>query len=166
MINTEKLSWVEIENPEAQYVRPSQLTIITMHKAKGLDWDYVFLPFLHADVIPGSLYVPAGARFLGSYTLAEVARAQIRAKLHDIAIPAAAQAWQEAEYLKTAEEFRLLYVAITRAKRLLWLSAEEKAPFRWNIFNSQGNASLQPKKPCPVIPALKERFPQAVVASF
>ncbi len=28
--------------------------------------------------------------------------------------------------LKTAEEFRLLYVAMTRAKRLLWMSAAQK----------------------------------------
>jgi DNA helicase-2/ATP-dependent DNA helicase PcrA len=210
IINTEKLSWVEIDNPEAQYIRPGQLTIITMHKAKGLDWDYVFLPFLNEDVIPGSLYVPAGAKFLGEYTLAEVARAQIRAKLHtsasfgsaqdkslsdhtstqfsdhtsarlrdqDTEIPLAAQAWQEAEYLKTAEEFRLLYVAMTRAKRLLWLSAEEKAPFSWSIFNfqsdsqdnvqgnTQGNTNLSPKKPCPVIPALQHQFPQTVVSGF
>ncbi|NJL88993.1 MAG: ATP-dependent helicase [Coleofasciculaceae cyanobacterium SM2_1_6] len=210
IINTEKLSWVEIENPEAQYIRPGQLTIITMHKAKGLDWDYVFLPFLNEDVIPGSLYVPAGAKFLGEYTLAEVARAQIRAKLHtstplsdhtstplsdhtstpfgsaqgkslsdhETEIPLAAQAWQEAEYLKTAEEFRLLYVAMTRAKRLLWLSAEEKAPFSWSIFNFQsdsqsnvqnnlqGNTNLSPKKPCPVIPALQHQFPQCVVSGF
>jgi len=228
IINTERLSWVEIENPEAQYIRPGQLTIITMHKAKGLDWDYVFLPFLNEDVIPGSLYVPTGAKFLGEYTLAEVARAQIRAKLHTTLgikahpstmlpslgeatrmassgdgsdynstqlsdqindqisnkteIPLAAQAWQEAEYLKTAEEFRLLYVAMTRAKRLLWLSAEEKAPFSWSVFNFQsnsqgnlqsniqsnlrGNTNLSPKKPCPVIPALQYQFPQCVVSGF
>jgi len=166
IINTEKLPWVDLENPEEQYVRPGQLTIITMHKAKGLDWDYVFLPFLHADAIPGNLYVPAGARFLGNYTLAEVARAQIRAKLHDLEIPNPGQAWQEAEYLKTAEEFRLLYVAMTRAKRLLWLSAEEKAPFRWNIFNPLTSGSLQAKQPCPAIPALKQKFPGAVIPSF
>ncbi len=28
-----------------RYTRPSQITILTMHKAKGLDWDYVFYLF-------------------------------------------------------------------------------------------------------------------------
>jgi superfamily I DNA/RNA helicase len=72
---------VEEDNDDC-YTRPGQLTIITMHKAKGLDWDYVFIPFLHEDIIPGKPWVPNGAKFLGDFTLAEVARAQIRAAVH------------------------------------------------------------------------------------
>jgi DNA helicase-2/ATP-dependent DNA helicase PcrA len=157
------------EDAEDQYTRPNQLTIITMHKAKGLDWDYVFLPFLHDDVLPGKLRVPAAATFLGQFTLAEVARAQIRAAVHGQylepdslpAIPQPVAAWEEAGRLKTAEEFRLLYVAMTRAKRLLWLSAARKGPFRWSIFQGQGTDNLQLKSPCPVLPALLARFPQS-----
>jgi DNA helicase-2/ATP-dependent DNA helicase PcrA len=63
-------------------------------------------------------------------------------------------AWQEAVKLKQAEEYRLLYVAMTRAKRLLWMSAAELGPFRWSVFRSDQPASLQQKKPCPVLPAL------------
>ena len=57
-----------------------------------------------------------------------------------------------------AEEFRLLYVAITRAKSLLWMSAAKLAPFNWNKPEN-----LQSQKPCPVLSALKFEFSQSVI---
>ncbi|PSB62023.1 DNA helicase UvrD, partial [Chroococcidiopsis cubana CCALA 043] len=39
IVNSEKFEAVDTEDSEARYTRPGQLTIITMHKAKGLDWD-------------------------------------------------------------------------------------------------------------------------------
>ena len=61
-----------------------------------------------------------------------MARAQIRAYAHaghsNEAIPDIITAWEQAKHLKAAEEYRLLYVAMTRAKRLLWMSAAQQAP--------------------------------------
>jgi DNA helicase-2/ATP-dependent DNA helicase PcrA len=157
VVSSERFEPVEAEDDD-RYIRPSQLTVITMHKAKGLDWDFVFIPFLHENMIPGSLYIPPPAQFLGDFTLPEVARAQIRAIVHDDRIPDTAEAWERAGYLKTAEEFRLLYVAMTRAKRLLWMSSAKQAPFSWNKPEN-----LDDRPPCPVIPALKARFPLSVI---
>jgi DNA helicase-2/ATP-dependent DNA helicase PcrA len=157
IVSSEQFEPVDAEDDD-RYVRPAQLTIITMHKAKGLDWDYVFIPFLHEHVLPGSLYIPPAMQFLGDYTLSEVARSQIRSIVHDERIPDTTQAWERAGYLKTAEEFRLLYVAMTRAKRLLWMSAARQAPFGWSKPEN-----LDDRKPCPVVPALKERFPLSVI---
>ncbi|NER23715.1 MAG: ATP-dependent helicase [Symploca sp. SIO1C2] len=162
IVNSERFEPVETEDADSRYLRAGQLTIITMHKAKGLDWDYVFIPFLHEDTLPGNPWVPTAGQFLGDFTLAEVARAQIRASLHEQTIPLAPEAWEQAGQLKTAEEFRLLYVAMTRAKRLLWISAAEQGPFRWSTFSGKGD-NLQQKKPCPVLPALRNHFPQANV---
>ncbi|MBO1070436.1 MAG: ATP-dependent helicase [Dolichospermum sp. DEX189] len=153
IVNSERFESVEPENVEAQYTKAGQLTIITMHKAKGLDWDYVFLPFLHENLIPGRFWIPPQGQFLGDFTLSEVARAQIRARLHKKPIPDINQAWEESKYLKIAEEYRLLYVAMTRAKRLLWMSAAQKAPFTWNKPEN-----LQTSAPCPVFTALKRQF--------
>jgi len=160
IVTSERFEPVDTEGTESQFTQPGKLTIITMHKAKGLDWDYVFIPFLHASMIPGSLRIPAPSQFLGDFTLAEVARAQIRASLHDeFPLPEVAAAWEQAGYLKTAEEFRLLYVAMTRAKRLLWMSAASSAPFTWSKPEN-----LQEQLPCPVLSALKGRFPRSVVS--
>jgi DNA helicase-2/ATP-dependent DNA helicase PcrA len=153
IVSSERFESVEPENVEAQYTKAGQLTIITMHKAKGLDWDYVFLPFLHENLIPGRFWIPPQGQFLGDFTLSEVARAQIRAGLHKKPIPDINQAWEESKYLKIAEEYRLLYVAMTRAKRLLWMSAAQKAPFTWNKPEN-----LQTSAPCPVFTALKRQF--------
>jgi DNA helicase II / ATP-dependent DNA helicase PcrA len=159
IVSSERFEAVETEDLEARYTRNGQLTIITMHKAKGLDWDYVFLPFLHENLIPGRFWVPPQSQFLGNFTLSEVARAQVRAALHgESDIPEVSSAWEQAKHLKTAEEYRLLYVAMTRAKRLLWMSASQKAPFTWSKPEN-----LQEQSPCPVFPALKRQFPECLV---
>lgn len=159
IVSSERFEPVETEDLEARYTGSGQLTIITMHKAKGLDWDYVFIPFVHENLIPGRFWVPPQSQFLGDFTLSEVARAQIRAALHNQgSLPDVTQAWEQAKYLKTAEEYRLLYVAMTRAKRLLWMSAAQKAPFTWSKPEN-----LQASTPCPVFPALKRQFPECVV---
>ena len=168
IVSSERFEGVE-EDTDDQYTRTGQVTIITMHKAKGLDWDYVFIPFLHEDIIPGQPWVPTAAKFLGDFTLAEVARAQIRVAVHAQyqygelpPIPHPALAWQEAGQLKKAEEFRLLYVAMTRAKRLLWMSAAQDGPFRWSVLRGDGSDKLQPKKACPALLALMRQFPDSV----
>lgn len=161
IVSAENFEGVESDHGD-RYTRANQLTIITMHKAKGLDWDYVFIPFLHQDILPGQPWIPNAGKFLGSFTLSEVARAQIRAVVHHQyltsqqlqTIPLPMDAWQEAVKLKQAEEYRLLYVAMTRGKRLLWMSAAELGPFRWGVFRPDQPNNLQQKKPCPVLPAL------------
>jgi DNA helicase-2/ATP-dependent DNA helicase PcrA len=159
IVNSERFESVETDDLEARYTRPGQLTIITMHKAKGLDWDYVFIPFLHEKLIPGKFWVAPKSQFLGKFTLSEVARAQIRTALHGKShIPNVYQAWEEAEHLKVSEEYRLLYVAMTRAKRLLWMSASQQAPFSWSKPEN-----VQAEPPCPVFVALQRQFPECVV---
>lgn len=172
IVSSQRFEPIESENLENRYTQPGQLTIITMHKAKGLDWDVVMIPFVHRHHIPGSLWVKASMKFLGDFTLSEVARAQIRAYLHHayaepelgippMEIPDLETAWQRAERLKTAEEYRLLYVAMTRAKRLLWMSAAERT------FYSFSNPQILEDKypPCPLFNALQQEFPQAVCVS-
>lgn len=154
MVSSESFEAVETENPEARYSQPKQLTIITMHKAKGLDWDFVFIPFLQDSTIPGRLWVPPQTQFLGNFNLAEVARAQIRAFVHqEPNLPTLELSWHRAEQLKIAEEYRLLYVAMTRAKRLLWMAAEKKAPFSWS-----NPSNLDDKPATPVLIALSQQF--------
>jgi DNA helicase-2/ATP-dependent DNA helicase PcrA len=154
IVTSERFEPVETEDLESRYTRPGQLTIITMHKAKGLDWDFVFLPFLHKRQIPGDSWIPPQMQFLGDFTLAEVARAQLRAYVHqETSLPNLPAAWQRAGQLKTAEEFRLLYVAMTRARRLLWMSAARQAPFTWNKPDN-----LQDAEPCPVLRPLYYQF--------
>jgi DNA helicase II / ATP-dependent DNA helicase PcrA len=157
IVRSERFEPVETDDPEERYIRQNQLTIITMHKAKGLDWDYVFIPFLHDNLIPGQMYVPPQVQFLGEFNLSSVARAQIRASVHrESPLPDTLTAWERAKHLKAAEEYRLLYVAMTRAKRLLWMSAARQAPFTWSKPER-----LCDRQPCPVLLALAQQFPES-----
>ena len=160
LLGTERFRAVEAEDTESQYTRKGQLTIMTMHKAKGLDWDIVCLPFLHKRSIPGEAWVPLQRQFLGDFSLDEVARAQLRAHTHAAyaqdkpdPIPNVEDAWQQASNLKKAEEYRLLYVAMTRAKKLLWMAAARQAPFSWGKPEN-----LQDAEASPVFTALAQRL--------
>ncbi|AFY60134.1 ATP-dependent helicase [Synechococcus sp. PCC 6312] len=161
IVSEEKFDAVELGDPDSNLIRPRQLTIMTMHKAKGLDWDYVFLPFLHDTVIPGNPWVPGSLKFLGHANLEEVARAQIRSAVHQRPILDINGAWEQANQLKTAEAYRLLYVAMTRAKRLLWMSAAINGPFSWASFNWHQSYKFDLKKPCPALDPLRKQFPQS-----
>ncbi|MEL6351130.1 MAG: ATP-dependent helicase [Cyanobacteria bacterium J06627_28] len=153
ILGSERFRAVEAEDTESQYARAGQLTIMTMHKAKGLDWDMVCLPFLHKRNLPGENWIPAQVHFISDqFTLNEVARAQLRAHTHatyaqdrkPASIPDLAAAGKQANLLKRAEEFRLLYVAMTRAKRLLWIAAAKQAPFTWSKPENLQDAEMSP----------------------
>jgi DNA helicase-2/ATP-dependent DNA helicase PcrA len=158
IVESENFEAVEDENLEGRYMTGGQVTLISLHKAKGLDWDVVFMPFLHKRICPGEAYIPESVKFLGDFGLPEVTRAQIRAIVHSDRLPNAEEAWKQCSYLKQAEEFRLLYVGMTRAKRLLWLSAAQSAPFSWNTLeNRTENAAI-----CPAITELARKFPELI----
>ncbi|MBE9223022.1 ATP-dependent helicase [Cyanobacterium stanieri LEGE 03274] len=160
IINSENFEAVEIlddnDNPENIYTKCGQVTIMTMHKSKGLDWDYVFLPFVNDNIIPGNPYIPKKQSFLGEFNFSEVAKGQLRYLIHQEKLHgkiskslSIKEAWIEAQKLQEYEEYRLLYVAMTRAKRLLWMSAEKKAPFRWSFFQDNNDInSLSNSSPC------------------
>jgi DNA helicase II / ATP-dependent DNA helicase PcrA len=120
---------------------------------------------LSEDIIPGTSWIPTSQQFLGDFNISEVARTKIRAHAHHKKIPSAVEAYNQAKFLKRAESLRLLYVAMTRAKKLLWMAAEREAPFSWSSFdyiNSQlpsGNAArtkLSAKHPSPAILELEK----------
>ncbi|MGD1929715.1 MAG: ATP-dependent helicase [Leptolyngbyaceae cyanobacterium] len=165
IVGSERFEAVDTEDRDDRYTRRGQLTLLTMHKAKGLDWDVVFLPFLHGRTIPGNLWVLPQQTFLGDFSLPEVARAQIRAETHAAhtaaPIPDLFTAWQQAKNLKTAEEFRLLYVAMTRAKRLLWMAAAEASPFSWS---NPDNLTANPPSPN-LLPLMEQLVPLRSPAS-
>jgi DNA helicase-2/ATP-dependent DNA helicase PcrA len=101
----------EVKEDEVEGAPTAQVTISTIHAAKGLEWPVVFIPAIYQGSIPHS-----------------------RAEDSD-------------------EERRLLYVAMTRAKALLYMS--------YPVKNSQGeNSTLSPFLVAPSLaPLLEERGP-------
>jgi len=118
--------------------RPGRVTVATMHKAKGLEWDRVYLlgvnnydfPSVEAhDVYRGETWYVRDGLNLEAEAVAQVeAIAERKDYLLSVATEKARRDYAE-------ERLRLLYVGITRATRELILT--------WNT----GSRDDQPKQP-------------------
>ena len=111
--------------PESQ----NAMKIITIHKSKGLEADYIFIPFCNWEFVGGSVGVeylfvddPIGAKLsgVGEKIKIPVASKKILEKT------SMAAGYKANLYRQAIESYNLLYVAFTRAKYGLYVSAYEK----------------------------------------
>lgn len=108
---------------------PGRISLTTMHRAKGLEWDLVYLVGADGSWFPNSLE----ERFQGDYDFlggnpAAMARAAVLEWAGSSPAAAASMATREAHVDTICERLRLLYVAVTRARRFLSVSWSGEVP--------------------------------------
>jgi DNA helicase-2/ATP-dependent DNA helicase PcrA len=116
------------------------VTVLTAHKSKGLEWDTVFVTSIVSDKYP----ITFRDRFRGELNYLVAGRknpkAQVEAELESIVDDKDLEdPNREAKVKVIQERIRLLYVAITRAEKNLYLTSHTKrrSPFSddWWTFN-------------------------------
>lgn len=110
--------------------QPGRVTLTTMHGAKGLEWDTVYLTFLTDSYFPSTL----SSNFKGEYYYLEdehsnplaaaLARLDYLLEGEEVDNPR-----QRANLDVIEEKLRLLYVGITRARKNLLLTCSKKTIF-------------------------------------
>ncbi|MBA3364352.1 MAG: ATP-dependent helicase [Actinobacteria bacterium] len=104
----------ELRTPQQNAVR-----LMTIHRAKGLEWECVFVPGLAYEVMPSEKWSENPAKCWHRLPF------ELRGDLEYLP----AETDEGIKQLKAEEERRLMYVAVTRAKRRLVLS---RAWFYWD----------------------------------
>ena len=103
--------------PESQ----NAMQVITIHKSKGLEADYIFIPFCNWEFVKniGTEYMFVPDPIDNGEFLVPVANNSFLAKT------SLASEYKANNYRKVIESYNLLYVAFTRAKYGLYVSAYE-----------------------------------------
>lgn len=100
-----------------------KVVVATVHKAKGLEWDRVYLLSVNAydfpAALPGDSFISERWYVRDRLNLEAEALAQLEAAAEDRPLPPEGEATDRARLDYAAERLRLLYVGITRAKEEL-----------------------------------------------
>ena len=109
--------------------QPGRITLITQHKAKGLEWDAVFLIGVDGRWLPGNLdaYFQGTYDFLGGNPEAQVISELLQLMTGAPGVYAGRSPTESANIEVISERLRLLYVAVTRARRFLHISRSRAA---------------------------------------
>lgn len=101
---------------------PGEITLTTLHKAKGLEWDLVYIVSVTPFNFPGTPDEVVIGYHEGLGNPVEEADAQLRGLMGHADEQSLRSASESAKLELIAERLRLLYVGITRARRYLFLS--------------------------------------------
>ena len=117
-----------LEDEDLFTPRPGRISLTTLHKAKGLEWDLVYIVGVDGDWFPYDLddHFRGEYEFLGGDP-GEEARAELLRLIGEWK-PGRLSATHMAHVEVIAERMRLLYVAITRARRYLSVSWSRDIP--------------------------------------
>ena len=104
--------------------KPGRITLTTQHSAKGLEWDAVFLVGVDGFWLPGTLEAQfqGVSEFIGGDAKAEAVAQMEYLMKGEAGLFPDRSATESAHIEVIAERLRLLYVGITRARRLLQIS--------------------------------------------
>ncbi len=130
------LAWLQAEDEmgsgldQATPSEADSVKLLTVHRAKGLEWSSVFLVGVCAEKFPVD---KARSQWT---TVGKVLPAPLRGDAADVPQlrgydkPAILALTEEARAHQAIEELRLGYVAFTRAKHVLWVSSYQWSPTR------------------------------------
>jgi len=125
------------EEEEAPIAEPGKVTVSTLHKAKGLEWDRVYLMSVNNYSFPSGepydQYIAEKWFIRDQLNLEAEALAQLRALVEGRPYEEGS-ATERARLDYVAERLRLLYVGITRARRELVLT--------WNTGRSKESKQM------------------------
>ena len=112
--------------------KPGVVTISTYHKAKGLEWDTVFLTALETKTFPSYPKECFGWDY--PYLKAQIGDPTIYVKNQLNKITGVVEEDKDDKIENISEKIRLLYVGITRAKKSLYISAVTKWPRKPSLY--------------------------------